>query len=77
MRRGHLINADVNGALNIMRKNVLKEHPQLVDSLSDYIKTQTSYILNPFKCSIKELFNSPYDFNGYGKFLDFRRPEAA
>ena len=67
---GHLVNADVNGALNIMRKHVLKAHPSLNTQIKDHIQSQHSVLLNPFKCSMKYL-KSNYETDGLSYNLGF------
>ena len=52
---GRLVNADVNGALNIIRKHVNKEHPYLVDNINSYINSNHSTILTPIKFKISTL----------------------
>ena len=52
---GRLVNADVNGPLNIMRKHVIKQNPYLVNNINKYINSNHSTILTPIKFKISDL----------------------
>ena len=51
---GFLINADVNGAINIMRKHLMKMYPDKIDSLESFIANNSKQFLNPLKIKINE-----------------------
>ena len=49
---GFSINADVNGALNIMRKHVHRHHPELVNSLQATVGSMYQKLKSPYKQAI-------------------------
>ena len=58
---GTLLNADVNGAINIMRKYCYKTYNNLKDSLNMFIKQSKSFICNPIKLSSIEILKTGLD----------------
>lgn len=55
---GYLINADINGAINIMRKHVYKLN-QNIEQLDSYISNNPKQFLNPIKITIGNQRNIP------------------
>jgi len=49
---GFSLNADVNGALNIMRKHVHRHHPELVNSLQATVDSMYQKLKSPYKKAI-------------------------
>ena len=54
---GNVVNADINGALNIMRKYVTKAHDYLVPELNEFISTSWKQFVFPIKHKIHELIH--------------------
>ena len=52
---GNKVNADINGALNIMRKYVTKAHDYLVQELNEFICTSWKQFVFSIKHKIHEL----------------------
>ena len=53
--KGVYINADVNGALNIMRKHLDKVHTKIISALNEFISIKYVQFLNPLKINSKDL----------------------
>ena len=49
---GYNINADINGAINILRKYLFKFHPELVPDLMNVVSRTVKIIQSPIKSGI-------------------------
>ena len=55
---GRLLNADVNGAINIMRKHIVKANSYLVKEFNHLIQTACTHFMSPIKLKLKSLVES-------------------
>ena len=55
---GKLINADVNGALNIMRKHVAKAHSYLLEQVKNVIQNAYTWFMSPIKFTLHALIGT-------------------
>ena len=62
---GRLINADVNGALNIMRKHVIKAHSYLLDQVNDLIRNAYTAFLSPVKFALRNIIGTTLQWDAF------------
>ena len=63
-KSGRLINADVNGALNIMRKHVIKAHNYLLDQVNNLIRNAYTF-LSPIKFSMRNIIGTTLQWDAF------------